>query len=115
MPNGSTGKKFLIVGHSDNQGGLEYNSSLSKRRAKAVVNALKTEYDVNGEMIVPVGVGMVASVAPNTDESGSAKNAALKWSLCSERTPTDRSRRRVRVSGESACRGEPGKLVWPRD
>jgi OmpA-OmpF porin, OOP family len=57
------GKKFLIVGHTDNQGGLEYNSSLSKRRAEAVVNALKKQYEVNGELIVPVGVGMVAPVA----------------------------------------------------
>ena len=78
MLKGATGKKFLIVGHTDNQGGLEYNGSLSKRRAEAVVNALKKQYGVNGEMIVPVGVGMVAPVAPNTDESGRAKNRRVE-------------------------------------
>jgi OmpA-OmpF porin, OOP family len=78
MLKGATGKKFLIVGHTDNQGGLEYNSSLSKRRAEAVVNALKKQYGVNSEMIVPVGVGMVAPVAPNTDESGRAKNRRVE-------------------------------------
>jgi OmpA-OmpF porin, OOP family len=78
MLKGATGKKFLIAGHTDNQGGLEYNSSLSKRRAEAVVNALKKQYGVNGEMIVPVGVGMVAPVAPNTDESGRAKNRRVE-------------------------------------
>ena len=74
----TTGKRFLIVGHTDNQGGLEYNNSLSKRRAEAVVNALRKQYDVNAQAVVPVGVGMVAPIAPNTEESGRAKNRRVE-------------------------------------
>ena len=110
----NTGKKFLIVGHTDNQGGLEYNSSLSRRRAEAVVNALKKQYAVDGEMIVPVGVGMVAPVASNTDESGRAKIAASKWWRC-RAAPTVRNRRRARVCAKSACRAELEKSALPSD
>jgi OOP family OmpA-OmpF porin len=74
----TTGKRYLIVGHTDNQGGLEYNNSLSKRRAEAVVNALRKQYDVNAQTVVPVGVGMVAPSAPNTEESGRAKNRRVE-------------------------------------
>lgn len=78
MLRATTGKRYLIVGHTDNQGGLEYNSSLSKRRAEAVVNALTKQYGVNAQAIVPVGVGMAAPVAPNTNESGRAKNRRVE-------------------------------------
>jgi len=78
MLKAAAGKRFLIVGHTDNQGGLDYNSSLSKRRAEAVVSALTKQYGVDGKATIPVGVGMVAPVAPNTDESGRAKNRRVE-------------------------------------
>lgn len=78
MLKAAAGKRFLIVGHTDNQGGLDYNSSLSKRRAEAVVSALTKQYGVDGKATIPVGVGMAAPVAPNTDESGRAKNRRVE-------------------------------------
>ncbi|HEY5812669.1 MAG TPA: OmpA family protein [Terrimicrobiaceae bacterium] len=72
------GKKFLIVGHTDNQGGVDYNSSLSKRRAEAVVKALAQQFDIDSRAIIPIGVGMAAPVAPNTDDSGRAKNRRVE-------------------------------------
>lgn len=78
MLKAATGKRFLIVGHTDNQGGLDYNSTLSKRRAEAVVSALTKQYGVDGKATIPVGVGMAAPVAPNTDESGRAKNRRVE-------------------------------------
>ena len=72
------GKKFLIVGHTRQSGWTRIQQLTVKRRAEAVVNALKKQYGVNGELIVPVGVGMVAPVAPNTDESGRAKNRRVE-------------------------------------
>ena len=72
------GKKFLIVGHTDNQGAFEYNQALSARRAKAVTEVLGRDYGLAAGSIVPVGVGMAAPVAANTDEAGRAKNRRVE-------------------------------------
>lgn len=71
-------RKFLIVGHTDNQGAYEYNVALSKRRAEAVVAALASRHNIPRGQILPVGVGMAAPVAPNTDEAGRAKNRRVE-------------------------------------
>jgi outer membrane protein OmpA-like peptidoglycan-associated protein len=70
--------KFLIVGHTDNQGGLAHNQELSVKRANAVTKALTSDYKVPGGSVIPVGVGMAAPVAPNTDENGRAKNRRVE-------------------------------------
>jgi len=70
--------KFLIVGHTDNQGGLEHNQDLSKRRAAAVTKALVSQHQVPAAAVIPIGVGMAAPVAPNTDEAGRAKNRRVE-------------------------------------
>ena len=72
------GKKFLIVGHTDNQGAFEHNQTLSARRARAVTEALAKDYGLPTASIVPVGVGMAAPVAPNSDEAGRAKNRRVE-------------------------------------
>lgn len=76
--NAAPGKKFLIVGHTDNQGGLDHNQELSKRRAASVSAALAAKYNVPAAAIIPVGVGMAAPVAPNTDDAGRAKNRRVE-------------------------------------
>ncbi len=76
--NGSPGKKFLIVGHTDNVGDYAHNQSLSSKRAAAVTAALTGKYNVPASSIIPVGVGMAAPVAPNTDESGRSKNRRVE-------------------------------------
>jgi outer membrane protein OmpA-like peptidoglycan-associated protein len=76
--NAAPGKKFLIVGHTDNQGGLDHNQELSRRRAASVSAALAAKYNVPAAAIIPVGVGMAAPVAPNTDEAGRAKNRRVE-------------------------------------
>ena len=72
------GKKFLIVGHTDNQGAFEYNQTLSARRAKAVTEALARDYGLAPGSVVSVGVGMAAPVASNADEAGRAKNRRVE-------------------------------------
>lgn len=72
------GGKFLIVGHTDNQGSFEHNQELSKRRAAAVAGALAGKHGVPSSSIIPVGVGMAAPVAPNTSEDGRAKNRRVE-------------------------------------
>lgn len=72
------GGRYLIVGHTDNQGDYAHNQALSMKRAKAVTEALATGHGVEGAILIPVGVGMAAPVAPNTDDAGRAKNRRVE-------------------------------------
>ncbi len=68
----------LIVGHTDNKGKLDYNQSLSSRRAKAVVDTLAKSYAVPAGQMTAVGVGPAAPVASNDSEDGQAKNRRVE-------------------------------------
>ena len=70
--------RVLIVGHTDNVGKFDYNIKLSERRAKAVVEALKRDYGVDGGRLRPAGVGMMAPTATNDTEDGRAKNRRVE-------------------------------------
>lgn len=72
------GRKFLIVGHTDNQGELGHNQALSQKRATAVTTALISSHGVSAGSVIPVGVGMAAPVAPNTDDAGRSKNRRVE-------------------------------------
>lgn len=69
--------EFLVVGHTDNKGDLEYNQKLSQQRAKAVVEAL-TERGIPAARLIPVGVGMASPVATNDTEQGREKNRRVE-------------------------------------
>lgn len=69
---------YLIVGHTDNEGDLSYNQTLSLKRATAVTAALTSDYKIPADRVIPVGVGMAAPLAPNTDEKGRAKNRRVE-------------------------------------
>ena len=43
--------KLYVVGHTDNQGALDMNMDLSRRRADAVLAALTTKYAVPGQQV----------------------------------------------------------------
>jgi outer membrane protein OmpA-like peptidoglycan-associated protein len=51
------GFKFLIAGHTDARGSVEYNQALSERRAKAVRQHLIFYYDIPGERLAAMGYG----------------------------------------------------------
>ncbi len=70
--------KLVIVGHTDNQGGYEYNMDLSKRRAQAVQNALVSTYKVGATRLQAWGAGYLAPVASNKSEAGRAKNRRVE-------------------------------------
>ena len=74
----STGRKFLIVGHTDNVGDFAHNQALSAKRAAAVTAALTGKHDIPAASVIPVGVGMAAPVAANTDDAGRAKNRRVE-------------------------------------
>lgn len=70
--------RVLVVGHTDNVGGFDYNMKLSKARADAVVQALSKDYKVNPQQMKAFGAGQLAPVAPNNSEEGRARNRRVE-------------------------------------
>ena len=68
----------LIVGHTDNQGGFDYNVDLSRRRADSVVKALATTLKVDAKRLRAAGAGMIAPAAPNETEEGRSRNRRVE-------------------------------------
>lgn len=70
----------VIVGHSDNQGGLSANRDLSKRRATAVMTALEAR-GVSAAQMSAEGVGFLAPIASNGTEDGRRLNRRVELVL----------------------------------
>jgi outer membrane protein OmpA-like peptidoglycan-associated protein len=70
--------KVYIVGHTDNVGGFDYNTGLSQRRAKSVVDRLVQSYGIVPDRLKAVGAGLIAPVASNDDEAGRSKNRRVE-------------------------------------
>jgi len=70
--------KLFVVGHTDSDGGLEYNMELSDKRAKAVVEMLTAKYGINKKRLKPKGLGPLAPVASNRSADGKAKNRRVE-------------------------------------
>jgi len=67
-----------IVGHTDNQGSLETNLTLSQQRADAVVKVLIDRYKIAKSRLVAKGVANFSPVASNTSDHGRAKNRRVE-------------------------------------
>jgi outer membrane protein OmpA-like peptidoglycan-associated protein len=70
--------KLYVVGHTDNQGGIDNNIKLSQDRANAVMKKLVVTYAVNATSLKAYGVGPLAPVASNLTEEGRAKNRRVE-------------------------------------
>ncbi len=70
--------EVVIVGHTDNQGALDYNLSLSHRRASAVRDALIAGHGIDGARLTSAGAGFLAPVALNGTEAGRALNRRVE-------------------------------------
>ena len=70
--------KLIVVGHTDNAGGFDYNVDLSRRRAKAVVDALIAGYGIAQNRLRSEGVGYLAPAASNDTEEGRALNRRVE-------------------------------------
>lgn len=74
--------KVKVVGHTDDQGSDEYNIKLSKDRAQAVMDRLKTAHpqvEFNAE-----GVGESQPVADNSTDLGRSRNRRVVIEVISE-------------------------------
>ena len=72
--------KVVIVGHSDNEGGLDANIALSQKRAEAVMRAL-LERGVAGSQLSARGIGYLAPLTANTTPEGRATNRRVELVL----------------------------------
>jgi outer membrane protein OmpA-like peptidoglycan-associated protein len=70
--------ELYVVGHTDYTGSLEYNMDLSKRRAKALVERLVSEYNIAKERLIPAGVGPLSPELTNETETGRAENRRVE-------------------------------------
>jgi len=73
----SSGSRWTIEGHTDNQGGADYNSKLSLARAHSVVTWL-TQHGVAGDILTAKGYGLTRPVADNATDSGRALNRRVE-------------------------------------
>ena len=70
--------ELLVVGHTDNQGGFDYNIDLSQRRASSVTRTLIEDYGIDSGRLKPWGVGYAAPVANNATKDGRAGNRRVE-------------------------------------
>lgn len=70
--------RVILVGHSDNVGGLETNVTLSRDRAQSVADRLISGHGVPGGQVSAEGVGYLAPRASNATEEGRAANRRVE-------------------------------------
>jgi outer membrane protein OmpA-like peptidoglycan-associated protein len=75
---GDPGLRVFVVGHTDNQGVLASNLTLSAARADAVVKALVAKHKVDARRLAPFGAGPYAPVASNASEDGRSRNRRVE-------------------------------------
>lgn len=78
--NNHPGSRWLIAGHTDNQGSEAHNLPLSQARAESVVMWLK-QHDVDVSRLVPQGFGDTRPVADNATSNGRALNRRVEVAL----------------------------------
>lgn len=72
------GLKIFLVGHTDNQGGVESNIKLSQDRGEAVLQALVRDHGIAAARLRSFGCGLFSPVASNDSEEGRAKNRRVE-------------------------------------
>lgn len=71
-------KNFYVVGHTDSVGTFSYNQKLSSGRAIAVADALKADYNIASDRVIPHGVGPLSPVFSNGTDNGRKKNRRVE-------------------------------------
>ena len=67
-----------IVGHTDNTGNVDYNQTLSEKRAKSVYNYLMADQGVSSKRMEYEGKGIHQPVADNSTVEGRALNRRVE-------------------------------------
>ena len=70
--------RLAVVGHTDNQGGQDYNLGLSQQRALTVATTLVNRYSIAPQRLEPSGRGFSQPVASNDTADGRAQNRRVE-------------------------------------
>lgn len=70
--------RVFIVGHTDTDGTLEHNMTLSLNRAKAVVAELTTHHGISAIRLSAHGVGPLSPAKTNRSDSGKSGNRRVE-------------------------------------
>lgn len=76
--------RIRIEGNTDNVGNAQANKTLSYKRAKAVADYLKQQYNMPENRFVVVGNGSEKPVADNNSDAGKAKNRRTDFQFINE-------------------------------
>lgn len=74
----NTEKRMVLVGHSDNVGGLDPNIRLSSQRATSAMQHLIKVYKINPERLDARGVGYLSPIADNATQEGRKINRRVE-------------------------------------
>lgn len=78
LMNNNADLRLRITGHTDSQGGAEYNQKLSQRRADAIVASLVGNYALASSRLSAQGMGASEPIASNDSDEGRAKNRRVE-------------------------------------
>ena len=75
---GDGARRIALVGHTDATGGLDVNISISRQRARAVLDRLAEGHGVPRAQLEADGVGYLAPIASNLTEAGRQANRRVE-------------------------------------
>jgi outer membrane protein OmpA-like peptidoglycan-associated protein len=70
---------FIVAGHTDNTGSVDYNQGLSQRRANAVANYLSAHHGIVSSRLTIQGYGEKKPIASNDSDNGRALNRRVEF------------------------------------
>jgi outer membrane protein OmpA-like peptidoglycan-associated protein len=73
-----SGARFRIEGHTDTVGGADYNATLSRERATAVVDYLVGAFGIDGQRLDAVGLGKDQLLVATPDQTPEPLNRRVK-------------------------------------
>lgn len=76
-------RQVTLVGHTDDSGGLAVNITLSRERARSVMDQLIQQYGVDKSQLSAEGVGYLAPRATNLTDAGRRMNRRVEAVLTS--------------------------------
>jgi OOP family OmpA-OmpF porin len=71
--------KVKIIGHTDSDGEVSANQSLSEKRAAAVKQALSSQFGIDASRMTTDGKGETQPVADNSTKEGKAQNRRVEF------------------------------------